>query len=212
MASAIIHMAIAKKVNKKLNRDERIVLLGGIAPDLPKCIGESKHKSHFYNNNDDRSGLDAFLKKYPNYLDSDYDTGYYIHLCSDYLWFNMFLPKIRNSSTKLTKFLDKSEKVLEEDDFVKLVYNDYMSLNIPLLDVYNLDLSLFYENFDIPNTVIEEVDIKNHCHDLFDKMGLLVKKSEDYKESYLFDINMIIDYVDECTNLILNELNNIKIK
>ena len=42
MASVIIHMAIAKKVNNKLNRDERTVLLGGIAPDLPKCIGESK--------------------------------------------------------------------------------------------------------------------------------------------------------------------------
>ncbi len=42
MASSIIHMAVANELNKKLNRDNKSILIGSIAPDIAKLIGEDK--------------------------------------------------------------------------------------------------------------------------------------------------------------------------
>ena len=49
MASSVIHMCVAKEINKYLNRDEKQILIGTIAPDISKIINESKEKSHFLN-------------------------------------------------------------------------------------------------------------------------------------------------------------------
>ena len=47
MASALIHIAVASEVNKKVNRDRSKLLIGSIAPDLAKIMGEEKERSHF---------------------------------------------------------------------------------------------------------------------------------------------------------------------
>ena len=43
MASALIHLAVAKKVNEQLKRDNRILMLGSVAPDISKQIGSSRN-------------------------------------------------------------------------------------------------------------------------------------------------------------------------
>ena len=64
MASAIIHLCIAKKVNEKLKMNEKELFLGSIAPDISKQIGESKVKSHFLNTSDsDVPNVFDFLEK-----------------------------------------------------------------------------------------------------------------------------------------------------
>ena len=50
MASSMIHMAVAKEINKKLKKDEKALLIGTIAPDISKLIGDNKIKSHFLGN------------------------------------------------------------------------------------------------------------------------------------------------------------------
>ena len=48
MASAVIHLAVAKELEKSLNiKYKKDYYLGAIAPDLAKQIGETKDKSHF---------------------------------------------------------------------------------------------------------------------------------------------------------------------
>ena len=48
MASAIIHLAVANELNKVLNREYKPYMIGSIAPDIWKQVGEpSKVKSHF---------------------------------------------------------------------------------------------------------------------------------------------------------------------
>ena len=54
MASAIIHISVAKKINEILHMNEKELFLGTIAPDISKQIGESKDKSHFLFGSDDR--------------------------------------------------------------------------------------------------------------------------------------------------------------
>ena len=47
MASSVIHMVVANEINKVLKRDNNILLIGSIAPDLSKELGENKIRSHF---------------------------------------------------------------------------------------------------------------------------------------------------------------------
>ena len=55
MASAIIHIAVAKKVNEYLNRNKKELYLGAIAPDAAKIIGIDRKITHFISKNDDDS-------------------------------------------------------------------------------------------------------------------------------------------------------------
>ena len=66
MASAVIHLCIAKEVNKYLNMNLNELLLGSIAPDISKQVGETKEISHFldHTNEDDIPNIDRFLAKY----------------------------------------------------------------------------------------------------------------------------------------------------
>ena len=48
MASAIIHIAVAKCLENKLHiENKKDYYLGSIAPDISKQIGQTKIKSHF---------------------------------------------------------------------------------------------------------------------------------------------------------------------
>ena len=47
MASAIIHIAIAKKVNEVINKNEKDLYLGSIAPDAAKIVGIDRYLTHF---------------------------------------------------------------------------------------------------------------------------------------------------------------------
>ena len=47
MASAVIHLAVANEINKTLNRDKSKLLIGSIALDISKFIGEDKTVRHF---------------------------------------------------------------------------------------------------------------------------------------------------------------------
>lgn len=92
MASSMIHIAVASEINKVLKRDSKKLLIGSIAPDISKQIGETKVLSHFQDFDDDLPNLDKFLRKYKSYLNDDFVLGYYIHLFADYLWFKYFVP------------------------------------------------------------------------------------------------------------------------
>ena len=65
MASSVIHMAVASEINKTLKRNIDKLLVGSIAPDLSKHIGESKIKSHFLDEQDNFEipHIDKFLDK-----------------------------------------------------------------------------------------------------------------------------------------------------
>ena len=69
MASAIIHLAIAKELENKLEIDDiKDYYLGSIAPDIAKQIGMPKGISHFSNTSrNDIPNIDLFVKRYPTF-------------------------------------------------------------------------------------------------------------------------------------------------
>lgn len=208
MASAVIHICVAKKLNEKLKRNEKMLFLGSIAPDLGKIVEGNKFKSHFLTTSiDNVPNTKAFYNKYEKDITKDFELGYFIHLYTDKLWFHGFIDKLVLGDN--IHLLDGSKVVMPEEVINNLVYNDYTNLNIQLIDHYNLDLSLFYEDVVQPETKIDEIPI-DKLPLLVDKMGIIIENTIIKKE-YLFDITSIINFIEEASDIIYDKLIELEI-
>lgn len=204
MASAIIHLAVAKTLEQYLNiENPRDYYLGSIAPDISKQIGENKQESHFLiNARDDIPNIELFINKYPNFKDNSFNLGYFIHLYTDKVWFSRFISQI--CAGNYIKLLDGTVINTTPEEMQKIVYQDYTNLNVKLLDEYKMDLSLFYEDFIKPDTELDEIPT-DKLNILIDKMGLIIENSKEEKP-YTFDTFLVLDFIDKVSQEILNIL------
>jgi hypothetical protein len=206
MASAMIHIAVASEINKTINKDRNKLLIGSIAPDLAKIVGDTKERSHFilkqYTNIPE---IDLFLKKYKKHLDDDFVLGYYIHLYTDYLWFKYFIPEIY--SYNLIKKLDGSIVRCTQGQMMKYIYSDYTNLNTRLLDEYDLDLKIFYNDVPDIENIIQEVRM-DKLNLLLDKTSLIIENAKERKE-YVFDIENIKQFINTASKLILAKIDEL---
>lgn len=205
MASSVIHMCVAKKINNQLNiPDENLLLLGSIAPDISKHLGETKTRSHFLTDGK-TVDIDRFLKKYGNKIDDPFIMGYFIHLYTDFLWDKYFVSEIvENGAIKLL-----NGETVENDPqlYKKLIYNDYTNLNIQLIDEYGLDLSLFYEEAIVPEIEMDEIPV-NQLSKLLDQAGLIIANTKVNK-AYTFTLDNIKPFIETSSKLILSILQEI---
>lgn len=204
MASAIIHLAVAKKLKKHLNiNDEKDYYLGSIAPDISKQIGEDRDISHFIiNTRKDTPNINLFISRYPNFKYNSFSLGYFIHLYTDKLWFNGFLDKLVSGNN--IKLLDGSILSTTEEEITNMIYSDYTNINIKIIDEYNMDLSLFCEDFKIPKTLITEIPTEK-LDILIDKMGIIIENSKEDKV-YTFNIDQIKAFINNSAEAILKIL------
>ena len=91
-----------------------------------------------------------------------------------------------------------------DKEFINLLYSDYTNLNIEVIDEYEMDLSLFYEDIQIPDTNIKEIPIEK-LDILINKMGIIIENSKG-KKAYTFDIYDIKNFIDLAAEEIINEL------
>lgn len=113
MPGYVIHIAIANEYIKKHKKRENVkeFIDGVIAPDLTNVKSETHYgKSPAY------TGLKGFLEN--NKVDDSYNRGCFLHLITDYLFYNHYL-----------EYYDKKE-----------MYHDYDVLNKPLIEKYNVIL------------------------------------------------------------------------
>lgn len=206
MASAIIHLAIAKELEKYLNIESKYnYYLGSIAPDISKQIGRVKKESHFlYNTEENVPNIKMFTKKYRYFFKNEFDLGYFIHLYTDKIWFEEFISK--KTYRDSIKLLDGTIINANEDEIINLIYQDYTNLNIQIIDDYNLDLSLFYEDFYKPHTCIDEIPI-DKLNILIDKMSIIIENSKNNK-NYIFNLAEIDNFISNSVERINKELKN----
>ncbi len=206
MASAIIHLAVAKELEKYLNvKNKYDYYLGTIAPDLAKQIGRTKHESHFiYNTRENIPNIKKFTDKYKYFYKNDFELGYYIHLYTDKIWFNEFINSLAYHTS--VKLLDGTIINTTEKEISKMIYQDYTSLNIQIIDYYNLELSLFYKDFKKPKSNLDEIPL-NKLNILIDKMGIIIENSKQEK-NYIFDINSVNSFIEKTVQIIIKELKN----
>lgn len=207
MASSMIHIAVANEINKILNRNNKDILIGSIAPDISKHIGMTKLESHFEDENNDLPNLDKFLLKYRKYLSDDFVLGYYIHLYTDYLWFKYFEPDFYKNGV-----IYKLDGTVENVPFEKkrdYFYNDYTNLNIKLIDEYNLDLSIFYEKPRKFNNIIKEIPM-DKIQIIIDQAGIIIENTKESK-SYVFDMDVVNKFIKTSVDYILSNLKDIRV-
>lgn len=115
MPGYVIHIATANEYIRK-HKDEiknkEDFFKGCIAPD--ETDKENKKVTH-YGNGSDQVELRKYLQS--NNLDSDYQKGYFLHLITDYIFYNKLLECIS-----------------------KKIYNDYDILNDYLIKKYDVKL------------------------------------------------------------------------
>ena len=114
MPGYVIHLAIAEMYLKKHNdkkEDYNEFIEGVIYPDSTKI----KSETH-YGDKSSESNLYEFLKEHE--LKNSFEKGYFLHLLTDYLFYNRYIDTI-------------SEKI----------YNDYDVLNDLLIEKYKVVLT-----------------------------------------------------------------------
>ena len=210
MASTMIHIAVASEINKVINRDRSKLLLGSIAPDLGKILGDGKETGHFirkqYTNIPE---IDLFLKKYKYYLYDDFVLGYYIHLYTDYLWFKYFLPEVYNDDNNMITKQDGTVVKCSGKMLNMYIYNDYTNLNVALIDEYNLDLSIFYNDPPIFKNIIEEIPM-DRIGVVIDKMSVIIENSKVNKD-LIFNIDNVKNFINLSIELSVAKLKELKI-
>lgn len=209
MASSMIHIAVANEINKKLNRDKSKLLIGTIAPDISKLIGEPKVKSHFQDRNDNIPNLDKFLDKYKEKLNDDFVLGYYIHLLTDYLWFKYFMTEIRFEDSNIITKLDGTNIKCNGNMFTLYIYNDYTNLNIKLIDEYDLDLKIFYNEIPEFENIIQEIPMEK-INLIVDKAGEIIENTKEHKE-FVFNLDNINKFIETSVEIILGNLKELNI-
>ncbi len=203
MASAVIHLAVANEINKELNRDKSQLLIGAIAPDISKFIGEDKTKSHFLKElGSNIPDIESFLNKYKNSLTDDFVMGYFIHLYTDYLWFKYFVTEFYDKPM-ITK-LDGTAVKCSGNMLSLYVYNDYTNLNIKLIDRYNMDLKIFYNQLPKLSNIIEEIPM-DKMGLLLSQMGIIIENSKE-KKDYIFNIENVEKFITTSVELILGKI------
>ena len=208
MASTMIHMAVANEVNKKIHRNLDKLLLGSIAPDISKQIGETKKKSHFLE--EDHSNIpqiDKFLDKYKDNLNDDFVMGYFIHLYTDYLWYKYFMTEIYDHKDHIIKKMDGTYVKCSGRMLSLYIYNDYTDMNIKLLEEYDLDLHIFYNDIPKMENIIKEIPMKK-LNIIVDNASIIIEKSKEHK-TLIFNIDQIKKFIDTSTELTISKLNEI---
>lgn len=151
MAGYVIHLAVAeaykdKHINDIKNYEDFIK--GVIFPDSVS----DKSLTH-YGEKSSKVNLKEFLRE--NEIDNDYNKGYFLHLVTDYIFYNKFL-----------------------DCFSKDIYNDYDILNEIIQKKFNVIIpesvndKVFYKRGDT-SILAEEKVIK------------FIEEVSDYKLSYI---------------------------
>ena len=205
MASSMIHLVVANELNKKLNRYPSKLLIGSIAPDLSKLVGEDKSRSHFLiQNSDCIPDMNKFLNKYSRFLNDDFVLGYYIHLFTDYLWFKYFINDIYDKEKNLIHKLNGDVINCHGEMAVMYIYNDYTNLNIDLINEYDLDLKIFYQPLPEFNNIIDEIPM-DKINLIVDKAGIIIENTKKYKE-FTFNMENIKNFVSLCVDIISSNL------
>ena len=203
VASSLIHIAVANEINKKIKRDRNKLLIGTIAPDISKLIAQSKVISHFFDSEERKiPNIEKFLDKYKDYLYDDFVMGYYIHLYTDYLWIEYFLENIDYNNV-ITK-LDCTKLICDSDTFVKYIYNDYTNINSDLINIYDLDLEIFYNDIPDIEYIINEIPM-DKLNIIVDNAGVIIANSKENK-AFIFDIKNVERFINLSVKLILSEI------
>lgn len=175
MASYNIHLAIAIKYLKRNNiKDIVSFFKGNIDPDLAR----DKELSHYSKRNDKdnlesylstKIGLINFIKS--NKMNNDYEKGLFLHLVTDYIFFNYYFDK---DYIKSTKYNDYTNDLYYSYDLI----NDYLEKEYNIIGI--LKDNKMYDYLEIIQ---------------------IAKRNNKTKYKKIIDKEKLIDFIDNISNI-----------
>ncbi len=179
MASYNIHLAIAIKY-LKTNKIKDIVSFfkGNIDPDL----AIDKEFSH-YSKRNDKDNLEAYLSTKiglinfikSNKMNNDYEMGLFLHLVTDYIFFNYFFDK---DYIKNTKYNDYTNDLYYSYDLI----NDYLEKEYNIIGI--LKDNKMYDYLEIIQ---------------------IAKRNNKTKYKKIIDKDKLIEFIDNISNIDLDK-------
>lgn len=160
MPGYVIHLAVANEYMRKNNediKDKTQFILGVIAPDSVK----DKSETH-YGPKSSQTSLRKYLET--NEIDSDFDKGYFLHLITDFIFYNKVIDTISND-----------------------IYNDYDILNKYLIEKYNVELpekAKQHINFKVGKTKILSKEKAQEAIEKASDVNLLDIKNKIISSTY----------------------------
>ncbi|MDE6284912.1 MAG: hypothetical protein K2M17_04130, partial [Bacilli bacterium] len=156
MASARIHEAIAKEINKEYGMDETLLRIGTVSPDCWRNVEidsgvKDKYLSHFWDfriKEGQANDYDEFYFKYYNQLSNPFYFGYLLHLMADQYWKAYVDVKYEVQENGINGFRLKDGSFHDDENWFG--YFEDVKLQKMLAKKYNLDY-LPTEASEIPN-------------------------------------------------------------
>ena len=192
MASFNIHLAVGKRYieKTKIIKDEKEFYKGIIEPDL---VNDKKisHYTGIQDKNDlfsylsQKVQLNEYLKN--ESINSDYQKGVFLHLITDYLFFNNFFDY---------NYLSK----ISYSEFCKDLYYSYDITNDYLEEKYKIDYTEFLNQ--IKNNIEKDKKEKNTFNEI--RINILPLDNLDNFIEYVSNINL-----EEYKNKIIKNDKNI---
>lgn len=185
-----IHLAIGKRyIEKQKNKkdvikNENSFYNGLVAPDLVTDKKISHYTTETNKNNLEKYllekvRLDLYLKD--NKVETDFEKGVFLHLLTDYLFFNEFFEK---------EFI----KNIDYQDFVRDLYYSYEMTNEYLNKKYNIDFSIFGDRLE-KNIRKNKKEKKLEDSDLKEKKLIFSEKDLD-------------EFIEKISSINIKELEN----
>ena len=243
MPSYIGHTACAKElINRlKLTEEEEIkFIIGNMIPDIKqvdidysldefinkKNIQRSKRITHFRRKTNkilEFPNCDVFLEKYEKEIKKHIETlAYFFHLCTDYYYFRVFLPKeITFLDSNFNKVTDRDNfyyvKIKKNDRIIKAkaffsklskrsLYKEYSRSNSYLIKKYKIDLNVdklraYIERNDF-NCYVEEIDMTK-IYDVFDRLDKTYSRLNNEK-MLVFEEKDLDNFVKEVVDIFID--------
>ncbi len=160
MPGFVIHLAVANEYmrkNKDEIKDKEKFILGTMTPDFVK----DKSQTH-YGPQSSQTSLRKYLEE--NEIKSDFDKGYFLHLITDFIFYN--------------KIIDTTSKD---------IYNDYDILNKYLIEKYKIEVPERVKGcaqFKTGNTKILSKEKANEAIKIASEVDLVEVKNKILNSTY----------------------------
>lgn len=219
MASARIHEAVAKEINKEYKMDETLLRIGVVSPDSWRNVDngagvKDKYLTHFWDfriKRGEANDYEEFYLKYYKQLSNPFYFGYLIHLMTDQYWKTFVDPKYKVQENGVEGFRLKDGSFHDNENWFG--YFDDLKLQKMLARKYNLGY-LPTEAKDIANFTckIDELNLSG----FFGPNGTLsyinneISPTSNDEESQIYDLDDIIESIRETVLFIKQELDRLK--
>lgn len=229
MPSWSIHLAIAKKVNQKLQLNKDLFYYGNLVPDVDYNPVITRRESHFYDNpfppcpQEKMINLSKFLEVYKDKLYNPLILGYYTHLLTD-SYFNSIVytkcwvqdkdhnvigVRFKNNKVEYVDIEDKKKikRKYKHQDF--RLYGKYLFLEGKVELPENMELVL--ENIDLLQPKFLNESLVNqrfaYLNNDFKRLNKLTIKEKLFKHHYnLFTKEELDKMCDDCAKYIIKEI------